>query len=175
MDGRRFDQLTQALARRLHQEAGTQPDVPVRQTGPARRLAGPMAQPPSGDGTCPYPGRATAAPGGAAAICGWQQLPALLASGQGVLAPARNGRGARRHRAQRLSPREQEVAALIGRGLKDREIAAALVLSERTVHAHVHNLLARLDLASRAQIAAWASEHGLLSGPQLGGGGSGRL
>jgi hypothetical protein len=49
--------------------------------------------------------------------------------------------------------------------LKNREIAAALVLSERTVHAHVRNVLAKLDLTSRAQIAAWTIEQGLLQSP----------
>ena len=60
--------------------------------------------------------------------------------------------------AQPVSPREQEIAALIARGLRDREIAAALVLSERTVHAHVRHLLAKLGLASRGQIAAWVAD-----------------
>jgi DNA-binding NarL/FixJ family response regulator len=49
---------------------------------------------------------------------------------------------------------------LITQGLRDREIAAALVLSERTVHAHVRNLLDKLDLTSRTQIAAWAAARG---------------
>jgi DNA-binding NarL/FixJ family response regulator len=39
--------------------------------------------------------------------------------------------------------------------------AEALVLSERTVATHVGNILAKLNVASRAQIAAWASEKGL--------------
>jgi DNA-binding NarL/FixJ family response regulator len=64
-------------------------------------------------------------------------------------------RSAGQQRAQPLSTREQEIAALIARGLKDREIAKALVLSEHTVHAHVRNLLAKLGLASRTQVAAW--------------------
>jgi non-specific serine/threonine protein kinase len=53
--------------------------------------------------------------------------------------------------------REQQIAALIGQGLKDREIAAALVLSEHTVHAHVRHLLDRLGHSSRTQIAAWVA------------------
>jgi DNA-binding NarL/FixJ family response regulator len=71
--------------------------------------------------------------------------------------PERTARSASGRRAQPLSAREQEVAALIGQGLKDREIAAALVLSEHTVHAHVRNLLDKLGLASRTQIAAWVA------------------
>ena len=62
---------------------------------------------------------------------------------------------------EQLSPREQEVAALVTRGLTNRQIAAALTLSERTVDTHVRNILGKLDLTARAQIAAWAVEHGL--------------
>jgi DNA-binding NarL/FixJ family response regulator len=40
--------------------------------------------------------------------------------------------------------------------MKNREIAAALVLSERTVHAHLRNILGKLGFASRAQLAGWA-------------------
>jgi DNA-binding CsgD family transcriptional regulator/tetratricopeptide (TPR) repeat protein len=60
-----------------------------------------------------------------------------------------------------LTEREREVAALIAQGQSNREIAAALVLSEHTVATHVSNILAKLNVASRAQIAAWASDKGL--------------
>ena len=53
-----------------------------------------------------------------------------------------------------LTPREWEVAGLIANGLKNREIAAELIVSERTVHSHVRTILSKLDLTSRAQIAA---------------------
>jgi DNA-binding CsgD family transcriptional regulator/tetratricopeptide (TPR) repeat protein len=65
-----------------------------------------------------------------------------------------------------LSPRELEVAALVARGLSNREIAAQLVITERTAGAHVEHILAKLGFASRTQIGIWASEHGLIaSGP----------
>ncbi len=60
-----------------------------------------------------------------------------------------------------LSPRELEVAALIARGLTNRQIAAELVIAEGTAATHVKHILARLDLDSRVQVAAWAIEHGL--------------
>ncbi len=60
-----------------------------------------------------------------------------------------------------LTPREQEVAALIARGLTNREISAALVITERTAETHVQNILNKLGFNSRAQIAAWTVEHGL--------------
>jgi non-specific serine/threonine protein kinase len=53
------------------------------------------------------------------------------------------------------------VAALVARGRTNREIAAALVISERTADAHVQNILNKLGFSSRAQIAAWATKRGL--------------
>ena len=58
-------------------------------------------------------------------------------------------------RSTELTPREWEVAALVVRGWSNRQIAQALVLSERTVDTHVRHMLSKLGLVSRAQIAAW--------------------
>ncbi len=55
-----------------------------------------------------------------------------------------------------LSAREQEVASLVARGFSNREVAATLFLSERTVESHVQHILNKLGFRSRAQIAAWA-------------------
>lgn len=60
-----------------------------------------------------------------------------------------------------LTARERDVAALLSGGKSNREIAAALSLSERTVGAHITNILGKLDFTSRAQIAVWAVEQGL--------------
>jgi non-specific serine/threonine protein kinase len=57
-----------------------------------------------------------------------------------------------------LTRREREVAGLIAQGLTNRQIGEALVIGERTVEMHVSNVLAKLDLSSRAQIAVWAAE-----------------
>jgi DNA-binding CsgD family transcriptional regulator len=54
-----------------------------------------------------------------------------------------------------LTAREREAAALITQGLTNREIAAELVNSERTVDRHIENVLDRLELTSRTQIARW--------------------
>jgi non-specific serine/threonine protein kinase len=62
-----------------------------------------------------------------------------------------------------LTPREQEVAVLLAQGLTNKQVAAELVLSTATVRSHVEHILTKLDLRSRAQIAAWASQQGLLS------------
>ena len=56
-----------------------------------------------------------------------------------------------------LTRREQQVAELVARGLSNREIAAALVVSQRTAEAHVGNILTKLGFGTRAQIAAWAA------------------
>lgn len=55
-----------------------------------------------------------------------------------------------------LTARERDVAALVARGLSNRDIADALSIGERTVETHVGNVLGKLGFGSRAQIAAWA-------------------
>jgi non-specific serine/threonine protein kinase len=64
-----------------------------------------------------------------------------------------------------LTPREREVAVLVARGCTNREIARELVLSERTVDSHVRNIMGKLEINTRAQIAAWAVRQGL-GGPR---------
>lgn len=63
--------------------------------------------------------------------------------------------------AAQLTRRERDVAALVAQGKTSREIAEALVIGERTVETHVGNLLAKLGLGSRREVAAWAIEVGL--------------
>jgi ATP/maltotriose-dependent transcriptional regulator MalT len=60
-----------------------------------------------------------------------------------------------------LTVRERGIAALVAGGLSNADIAERLVLSRRTVEAHVANILTKLSLRTRAQIAAWAVEKGL--------------
>jgi class 3 adenylate cyclase/DNA-binding CsgD family transcriptional regulator len=104
-----------------------------------------------------------------------------LGPGPGGVARGR-GRGGARRRApptrgpgrgppaagEPISAREQEVAALVARGLTNRQIADRLVISVRTVDRHVENLLRKLDLASRAQVAVWAVERRLAVGSRDG-------
>jgi DNA-binding NarL/FixJ family response regulator len=54
-----------------------------------------------------------------------------------------------------LSSREAEVAALVAEGLTNRQIAARLVISERTAENHVQHILTKLGFTTRSQIAAW--------------------
>jgi DNA-binding NarL/FixJ family response regulator len=57
-----------------------------------------------------------------------------------------------------LTARELQIAHLIARGLSNRAIAEELVISPATAARHVANILAKLGLNSRAQVAAWTAE-----------------
>ena len=57
-----------------------------------------------------------------------------------------------------LTRREREIARLIARGLTNRQIAAALHISERTAENHVQHILTKLGLHTRTQIAAWHAD-----------------
>jgi two-component system NarL family response regulator len=58
-----------------------------------------------------------------------------------------------------LSPREREVLALLAEGLRNREIAERLVVSETTVKTHVRHILEKLRLRNRSEAAAFAARH----------------
>jgi DNA-binding NarL/FixJ family response regulator len=64
---------------------------------------------------------------------------------------------------QPLTARECEVATLVARGYSSRLIAEALVIGRRTAENHVAHICNKLGVNSRAQIAAWAVERGLLA------------
>lgn len=85
-----------------------------------------------------------------------RQLIALVA-GDGEAA-ARGDRA--RTRLTALSPREREVADLVGRGCANAEIASELHMSVATVKAHVSRLLAKLELDNRVQIALLVQDAG---------------
>jgi two-component system, NarL family, response regulator LiaR len=89
-------------------------------------------------------------------------------AGEALLAPAIAARlvaaiaqpaGARP--TQRLTPREREVLALIGRGLPNKRIARELGVSEKTVKTHVGHVLAKLGVTDRTQAALHAVREGL--------------
>jgi DNA-binding CsgD family transcriptional regulator len=63
--------------------------------------------------------------------------------------------------ASRLTAREREVAAYVAAGRSNREIAGLLFVSERTVEAHVANILRKLGVPSRSGIAAWVTRQGI--------------
>lgn len=78
-----------------------------------------------------------------------------------ALLAAQDDRPAAAGRPGALTDREREVLGLIADGRSNREIARALVLSEKTVKTHVSNILMKLDLSDRTQAALWAVRHGL--------------
>ncbi len=63
----------------------------------------------------------------------------------------------------RLTRREQEVAALLAEGLTNGQIAKRLVITQRTVAAHIEHILNKLDFTSRTQVGVWAVEHRLVA------------
>ena len=95
----------------------------------------------------PGPGPVRAGRGAPARMPGPQRRAAELVE--------RAGRAARA--ADPLTAREREIAALVAEALTNRQIADRLVLSERTVESHVRNILAKLGLANRTEIATTIS------------------
>lgn len=86
-------------------------------------------------------------------------------AGRTYLPPVLAERLARRLPRPDLSPREAEVLRLIVAGRSNKEIGAALQITEGTVKLHVHRVLEKLDVADRTQAATRAIESGLVSVP----------
>jgi non-specific serine/threonine protein kinase len=84
-----------------------------------------------------------------------EQLLALLADDAAPVAALPQPPGV-------LSRREQEVAVYVAQGRTNQQMADALVVSRRTVESHVSHILDKLGLTTRAQVAVWAAQHGLL-------------
>jgi len=87
--------------------------------------------------------------------------------GEAILPPAMAARvldalAAPTHEPEALTPREVEVIRLLAQGLGNKEIAAALSISENTAKTHVRHILDKLGLRSRAEAAAYAVRSGLI-------------
>ena len=63
-----------------------------------------------------------------------------------------------------LTRRERDILRLIAQGLSNKEIAAQLHLSEKTVRNRLSEIFSKLGVGNRTQAAIWAREHGLGSG-----------
>jgi DNA-binding NarL/FixJ family response regulator len=68
---------------------------------------------------------------------------------------------ARRHGS--LTPRELEVLQQLAQGLQNKEIAAALVISERTVKFHVSAIMGKLGAGNRTEAVTIAAQRGLIT------------
>ena len=66
-----------------------------------------------------------------------------------------------------LTEREGEVIRLVAQGKSNREIAETLVISEKTAKAHISNILGKLGLEDRTQMAIYAIKNGLVNPDQL--------
>jgi DNA-binding CsgD family transcriptional regulator/tetratricopeptide (TPR) repeat protein len=89
------------------------------------------------------------------------------------LAKVTRGRGHESEPWRPLTVREFEIARLIAAGMTNAQIASALVLSPKTISAHVEHILAKLGVARRTEIAAWAAslrpaDAPTAPGPQVG-------
>ncbi|ASJ53104.1 DNA-binding response regulator [Brevibacillus formosus] len=61
-----------------------------------------------------------------------------------------------------LTPREREIVMYVGAGKTNREISEALIIAENTVKNHLKNILEKLQLSNRVQLAAYAVRHHLV-------------
>ncbi|MBF8193535.1 response regulator transcription factor [Nonomuraea sp. K274] len=99
----------------------------------------------------------------------------VAAAGEAILSPSVTRRliaeytrrakpppGNHGHRDE-LTDREREVVILVGQGLGNEEIAAALFLSTATIRSHVSRAMMKLDVRNRAQLVVFAYETGLVS------------
>ena len=75
--------------------------------------------------------------------------------------PAEGERAGRSGTPFGLTARELEVLRLVAAGRTNREIAAALFVTQRTAATHVTHILAKLGVESRIEAAAWAVRYGL--------------
>lgn len=70
------------------------------------------------------------------------------------------GQPADQDKSAPLTERETEVLQLLSQGLTNKDIAQALILSVRTVEAHLRSIFAKLGVGSRTEAALWAVQHG---------------
>jgi two-component system, NarL family, nitrate/nitrite response regulator NarL len=70
--------------------------------------------------------------------------------------------------AERLTPRERGIVALVAAGASNREVAEKLSLAEDTVKHHISNIFDKVGVSNRAELAAYAAGHGLTELPSPG-------
>jgi predicted ATPase/DNA-binding CsgD family transcriptional regulator len=98
----------------------------------------------------------------ARALAPFWRARGLVREGERWVAAARAAAGQQAPLPDGLTEREAEVLRLLAAGLSNRRIADRLVVSVRTVHAHVRSIYRKLDLGSRVDAARYAVEHELV-------------
>jgi DNA-binding NarL/FixJ family response regulator len=93
-------------------------------------------------------------------------LARVRAAWRRVLVEPNRSNGTIASPAESLTPREHEVLQLLAAGLRQTEIAAALVISPKTVGGHIQRILTKLGVHSRAQAVAFAHQEGLVADVQ---------
>jgi len=86
------------------------------------------------------------------------QIAAKVLNSYTTLASRQN----RDFKGNELTDRELELVKLMAKGLSNKEIASALYISEKTVKNHITNILRKLDLRDRVQVAIWAIKEKLI-------------
>jgi DNA-binding NarL/FixJ family response regulator len=84
-----------------------------------------------------------------------------------VLQNIRGDRGEEDALFTELTERELDVLRLIAKGMTNSQIAEDLVISENTVKGHVSNILSKLHLADRTQVAVYAWQRGIVNREQM--------
>jgi DNA-binding NarL/FixJ family response regulator len=97
-----------------------------------------------------------------AVASGSEVLPQALTSSLFSQITSNTSRGSRSRMLEsvRLTERERQVIALLGEGLSNKQIAARLHIAVHTVKSHVHNVLEKLALHSRLEVAAFSHATG---------------
>ena len=88
----------------------------------------------------------------------------------GVLAELSRGDGGKKHSAESgriglLTKREREVVTLVGEGLRNKQIAEKLFISETTVRHHITSIFNKLGVSNRLNLVMYAYQHGLAKPP----------
>lgn len=91
----------------------------------------------------------------------YRDEPSLHPTVARKLMAARTQKAQKDEQVEPLTNREQQILALLAKGLTNQSIADQLVLSELTVRTHVSNILAKLNLENRTQAALYALRHGM--------------
>lgn len=84
---------------------------------------------------------------------------------RGSLKPIRSPAGPEAAKIAMLTAREREVMALVGQGLKNRQIAARLSISESIVRQHLSTIFAKLSVVAGLELAIYANRHSLARFP----------